>query len=103
MLGSKEGKPLICINHRYNRPITIIIRNRNIKTSKALLESQAHQGTSLFTALRRIKGGSREAQVRFPERISGGDRVVVKVGVVQVEKVNDQMGQGRSVHEEMTF
>jgi len=25
------------------------------------------------------------------------DRVAVKVGVVQVEKVNDQMGQGRRV------
>jgi len=30
-------------------------------------------------------------------RIRGGDRVVVKVGVVQMEKVSDQMGQGRSV------
>jgi len=30
-------------------------------------------------------------------RIPGGDRVAVKVGVVQVEKVNDQMGQGRRV------
>jgi len=30
-------------------------------------------------------------------RIPGGDRVVVKVGVVQMEKVNDQMGQGRRV------
>src|SRR6218665_6929 len=25
-------------------------RNRNLKTSKALLKSQAHQGTSLFTS-----------------------------------------------------
>ena len=30
-------------------------------------------------------------------RIPGGDRVAVKVGVVQVEKVNDQMVQGRRV------
>ena len=29
--------------------------------------------------------------------IPGGDRVAVKVGVVQVEKANDQMGQGRRV------
>ena len=41
--------------------------------SKALLESQAHQGTSLFTSAATNqrggfpKGGSREAQVRFPE------------------------------------
>jgi len=30
-------------------------------------------------------------------RIPGGDRVTVKVGVVQVEKVNDHMNQGRRV------
>jgi len=30
-------------------------------------------------------------------RMPGGDRVAVKIGVVQAEKVNDQMGQGRSV------
>src|SRR6218665_1204853 len=43
-------------------------RNRNLKTSKALLKSQAHQGTSLFTsAATNQRGWSREAQVRFPE------------------------------------
>ena len=30
-------------------------------------------------------------------RIPGGDRIAVKVGVLQVEKVNDQMGHGRRV------
>jgi len=30
-------------------------------------------------------------------RIPGGDRVAVKVDVVQVEKVNDHMDQGRRV------
>jgi len=30
-------------------------------------------------------------------RLPGGDRVAVKVGAIQVENVNDQMGQGRSV------
>jgi len=29
--------------------------------------------------------------------IPEGDRVAIKVGVVQMENVNDQMGQGRSV------
>ena len=29
-------------------------------------------------------------------RIPGGDRVAFKVSVVQMKKVNDQMGQGRS-------
>src|SRR6218665_109362 len=47
-------------------------RNRNLKTSKALLKSQAHQGTSLFTSAATnqrgvSKGGSREAQVRIPD------------------------------------
>ena len=47
-------------------------RNRKLKTSKALLKSQAHQGTSLFTSAATnqrgiFKGGSREAQVRIPE------------------------------------
>src|SRR6218665_2174916 len=46
-------------------------RNHNLKTSKVLLKSQAHQGTSLFTSAvtnqRGVsKGGSREAQVRIP-------------------------------------
>ena len=39
---------------------------------------------------------SREAQARFPE-YQEETEAAVKVGVVQVEKVNDQMGQNRSV------
>src|SRR6218665_1787109 len=50
-------------------------RNRNLKLSKALLKSQAHQGTSLFTSAatnqRGFQRGSREAQVRFPEYQKG--------------------------------
>src|SRR6218665_428430 len=51
-------------------------RTRNLKTSKALLKSQAHQGTSLFTSAATnqrgvSKGGSREAQVRIPEYQEG--------------------------------
>jgi len=42
------------------------------------------------------KGGQEKLR-SYISRIPGGDRVAVKVGVVQVEKVNDQMGQGRSV------
>ena len=38
-----------------------------------------------------------QEKLRSISRIPGGDRVAVKVAVVQVEKVNDQMGQGRSV------
>ena len=51
-------------------------RNRNLKISKALLKSQAHQGTSLFTTAATnqrgvSKEGSREAMVRFPEYQEG--------------------------------
>ena len=51
-------------------------------------------------ALRRIKGGLSKRVKRSPgpiSRIPGGYRVAVKVGVVQMEKVNDQMGQGLSM------
>src|SRR6218665_3700880 len=59
------------INHDVNS-VDRNRRNRNLKTSKALLKSQAHQGTSLFTSAATnqrgvSKGGSREAQVRIPE------------------------------------
>src|SRR6218665_2374540 len=61
-LQGNLGFPSIDIQHR----------NRNLKTSKALLKSRAHQGTSLFTSAATnergfSKGGSREAQVQFPE------------------------------------
>ena len=52
-------------------------------------------------ALRRIKGAFPNGVKRSSgpiSRIPGGvDRVAVKVGVVQVEKVNVQMGQGGRV------
>src|SRR6218665_1386853 len=63
-------------------------------------------------ALRRIKGVFPKGVTRVKRssgpisRIPGGDRVAVKGGVAQVEKVNDQMGQGRSrvgVLEKMMF
>src|SRR6218665_3353829 len=55
-------------------------RNRNLETSKALLKSQAHQGTSLFTSAATnqrgvSKGGSREAQVRIPEHQEGTEEL----------------------------
>src|SRR6218665_496619 len=34
----------------FNETISYRNRNRNLKTSKALLKSQAHQGTNLFTS-----------------------------------------------------
>jgi len=74
--------------------------NCNIKISKALLKSQAHQGTSLFTSAATNQRGFPKGAKRnagLISRIPGGDRVAVKVGVVQMEKVNDQISQGRSV------
>ena len=75
--------------------------NRNIKISKALLKSQAHQGIiSLFTSAatnqRGFPNGVKRSSGLF-SRIPGRDRVAVKVGIVQMERVNDQMSQGRSV------
>src|SRR6218665_149301 len=59
-------------------------RNRNLETSKALLKSQAHQGTSLFTSAATnqrgvFKGGSREAQVRIPEYQEGNVPLVTSI------------------------
>jgi len=68
-------------------------RKRNLKTSKVLLKSQAHQSTSLFTS---TATNQRVLFQRVVKRSSGpisrrpeGDRVSVKVGVVQMERVND--------------
>src|SRR6218665_3557078 len=77
-----------------------------IVISRLLKRYSKAKGTSLFTSAATNqrgfpKGRSREAQVRFPE-YQDGDRVPVKVSVVQMEKVNDQMGRV-GVFEEMTF
>ena len=50
--------------------------------------------------LRRIKWGSKGGIKRSSgpiSRVPGGDRVAVRVGVVEMGRRNDQMGQGRSV------
>ena len=73
---------------------------RNLKISKALLKSQARQGTSLFkSAATNLRGFQRvfKRSSGLIYRIPGGDRVAVKVGVVQMGRVNDQMGRGRSI------
>ena len=76
-------------------------RNRTLKTSKALLKSQAHQGTCLFISTATNQRGVFQMVVKrssgLISRGPGEDRVAVKVGVVQIGRVNDQMGQGRSV------
>jgi len=61
----------------------------------------------LFTsAATNLRGFSKRVVKRSSGPISRepeGDRVAVKVGVVQMDRVNDQMGQGSIVFEEMTF
>src|SRR6218665_2926599 len=76
-------------------------RNRNLKTSKALLKSQAHQGTSLFTSAATNQRGVSKGGVKRSSgpnsRVPGGDRVAVRVGVVEMGRGNDQKGSGRAV------
>ena len=76
--GGHVGRTLARLHPIYYAPDVLCNRNRNrnLKTSKALLNSQAHQGTSLFTSAATnqrgvSKGGSREAQVRIPEYQEG--------------------------------
>ena len=88
-MGGVKANNLIAIFYEKNASN----RNRNLKTSKALLKSQAHQTTSLFTStatnqrffFQRVVKRSSGPISRRPE----GDRVAVKVGVVQMERVND--------------
>ena len=65
--------------------------SRNLKTSKALLKSQAHQGTSLFTSAatnqREVFQRGGQEKLRSDFQNTRRDRVAAKVGVVQVEKV----------------
>src|SRR6218665_1962579 len=64
----------------------------NLKISKALLKSQAHQNTSLFTSTAKNQRGFPKGVKRSSgpiSRIPGGERVAVKVGVVQMGRVND--------------
>ena len=64
--------------------------------SKLLKRYSKVKRNSLFTSAATNQRGVKRSSGLI-SRIPGGDRVAVKVGVVQVEKVNDQMGQGKSV------
>jgi len=70
--------------------------NRNVKISKALLKSQAHQliHERCDESKRGFFKGGVKRSSGLISRIPGGNRVVVKEGVVQV---NDPMVQGRRV------
>src|SRR6218665_1751537 len=63
---------------------------------KRYLKAKRTRAPAYSRTLRRIKGGFQGGQEKlrsdFQNRLPGGDRVAVKVGVVQMKKVNDQMG-----------
>src|SRR6218665_3879568 len=76
----------------------VVHRNRNLRTSKALLKSQAHQGTSLFTSAATNQRGFPKGVKRSSgpnSRVPGGDRVAVRVGVVEMGRGNESRTQGR--------
>jgi len=71
--------------------------NRNLKIIEALLKNQAHHGISLFTS---AATSQRRVFQRVVKKNSGpiskghgGNKVAVKRGVVQMGRVNDQMGK----------
>jgi len=60
-------------------------RNRKLKTSKALLKSQAHQGTSLFTSAATnqrgvSKGGQEKLRSEFQSTRRGQSSLTLNVG-----------------------
>ena len=79
------------------RPFPVIVISRFLKR---YLKAKRTRAPAYSRALRRIKGASKgvKRSSGLISRIPGGDRVAVRVGIVQMEKVNDQMGQGRSVN-----
>ena len=66
--------------------------NRNLRKLKRYLKAKRTRlFTSAATNQRRVSKGGVKRSSGPISRIPGWDRVAVKVGVVQVEKVNDQM------------
>ena len=94
--------PLQSIKRKY-RLLTFLPRFFIIVISRLLkryLKAKHTRAPAYSQALRRIKGDFSKGVKRSSgpiSRIPGRDRVAVKMGVIQVGRVNDQMGQGRSV------
>ena len=75
---------------RAKRTIVIVISKFLKRYSKA----KRTRAPAYSRALRRIKGVKRSSGPI--SRVPGGDRVAVRVGVVEMGRGNDQKGQGRS-------
>ena len=68
------------------------------KLLKRYSKAKRTRAPAYSRALRRIKGGFQRGVKRSSDPISGlpgGDRVAVRVGVVEMGRGNDQKGQGR--------
>ena len=68
------------------------------KFLKRYLKAKRTRAPAYSRALRRIKGGFQRGVKRSSgpnSRVPGEDRVAVRVGVVEMGRGNDQMGQGR--------
>ena len=77
------------------RVIVIVISKLLKRYSKA----KRTRAPAYSRALRRIKGGFPKGVKRSSgpiSRVPEGDRVAVRVGVVELGRENDQKGQGRS-------
>ena len=76
-------------------------RRHVIVISRFLKRYSKAKRTGLFTSAatnqRGVSNRGGQEKLRSDFQNTRRDRVAVKVGVVQVEKANDQMGQGRSV------
>ena len=83
--------------HRVCVIVIVIVISKFLKRYSKAKRTRA---PAYSRALRRIKRGFPKGVKRSSgpvSRIPGEDRVAVKVSDVQVEKVNDQMGPGRSL------
>src|SRR6218665_2395226 len=77
--------------------VIVIVISRFLKRYSKAKRTRA---PAYSRALRRIKEGFPEGVKRSSgpiSRVPEGDRVAIRVGVVEMGRGNDQMGQGRSV------
>jgi len=100
-----DSQPLC--NAKYIANNTGVDRNRNriSRLLKRYLKAKCTRIQSYSRALRRIKGFFQtvvKGRSGLISRGPGGDRVAVRVGVVQMGRVNDQWVRVL-VYEEMTF